>query len=136
VDTDDASDSEQRNGKRRKSIHQPTGNKGPCRNKEVKYYYVEKILGSKVKDGVKMFLIKWKRYKDLTWEPAKTMEVDIPEMVEKFETSSSVFATAISGLSWAESDGGFGGSHKAAAAQYPTSMIIAPARIFILMRSA
>jgi hypothetical protein len=87
MDADDGSDSKQPNGKRRELKH-PTGNEGSCRNREVKYYDVERILERKVIGGVKMFLIKWKGYnkaKDWTWEPARTMEVDIPEMVKKFE---------------------------------------------------
>lgn len=50
---------------------------------------VEKILGKRKWKGVPHYLVKWKGYeeiKDRTWEPCERLKVDVPEMVDAYES--------------------------------------------------
>jgi hypothetical protein len=38
--------------------------------------------------GKKMYHIKWEGYDETTWEPAKAMKVDVPNLVKEFEGAS------------------------------------------------
>eukprot|EP01028_Stygiella_incarcerata_P006518 TRINITY_DN2667_c0_g1_i1.p2 TRINITY_DN2667_c0_g1~~TRINITY_DN2667_c0_g1_i1.p2 ORF type:complete len:189 (-),score=77.86 TRINITY_DN2667_c0_g1_i1:148-714(-) len=48
-------------------------------------FVVEAILGQKKVKGQKMYHIKWEGYEETTWEPAKAMKQDVPDLVKEFE---------------------------------------------------
>lgn len=50
-------------------------------------YIVSKILKKRTRNGKKELLIKWKSYKDTTWEPYNMIQADVPKLVKKFEES-------------------------------------------------
>ncbi|CZT50477.1 uncharacterized protein RSE6_11472 [Rhynchosporium secalis] len=50
---------------------------------------VEKILSKKMYKGVVHYLVKWEGYEkveDRTWEPCDRLKIDIPEIVEEYES--------------------------------------------------
>ena len=49
-------------------------------------YTVEKILNSKMVRGKLKYQVQWTGYNDPTWEPAETIEKDIPKLVEEFHS--------------------------------------------------
>ncbi|PVH82231.1 hypothetical protein DL98DRAFT_514006 [Cadophora sp. DSE1049] len=53
---------------------------------------VEKILGKRKWKGEPHYLVKWKGYEDIesrTWEPCDRLKVDVPEIVEAYESKGS-----------------------------------------------
>ncbi len=52
---------------------------------------VEKILGKRKWKGVPHYLVKWKGYEEIedrTWEPCARLKVDVPEMVDAYESKA------------------------------------------------
>ena len=52
---------------------------------------VEKILGKRKWKGEPHYLVKWKGYEDIesrTWEPCDRLKVDVPEIVDAYESKS------------------------------------------------
>ena len=52
---------------------------------------VEKILGKRKQSGVPHYLVKWEGYEkveDRTWEPCDRLKVDVPEIVEAYESKA------------------------------------------------
>ena len=56
----------------------------------VEKYEISKILGFKRIDGRDMYLIKWKGYKDTTYEPYETLREDVPKMVKMFDRENNI----------------------------------------------
>ena len=54
------------------------------KGKEPKYI-IEKILGEKLLKKKKHYLVKWKGWIDPTYEPAKQVEEDVPELVDQYK---------------------------------------------------
>ena len=50
----------------------------------VQQYVVEEIVDYRVRYRRPQFLVRWEGYDELTWEPAKDLELDAPERVEDF----------------------------------------------------
>ena len=57
------------------------------KNKGVKTYNVEDIMGSKMVNGKKYYFVKWIGFAKPTYEPAKTIKEDVPELVKAYEAS-------------------------------------------------
>ena len=55
--------------------------------KGVKTYYVQEILDHKTEKKRKYYLVKWKGFKEPTWEPIKIIKEDVPEYVAEYEAS-------------------------------------------------
>ena len=56
----------------------------------VEKYEISKILGFKIINGCDMYLIKWKGYKDTTYEPYETLREDVPKMVKMFDRENNI----------------------------------------------
>ena len=52
-----------------------------------KQYVIERIVRREKRDGADGYIIKWKGYKERTWEPEETLRQDVPELINKFEKS-------------------------------------------------
>jgi hypothetical protein len=46
---------------------------------------VSRVLGTRVHDGEKQYRVKWTRDPNPTWEPASSIEEDVPELVKEYE---------------------------------------------------
>ena len=57
--------------------------------KEIKYV-ISKILDHKKQKNQYMYLIKWKGYKDTTWEPYDMLIEDVPKMVRAFDRVNNI----------------------------------------------
>lgn len=62
-----------------------TNNPPPIPVEGTEQYEVEKIVKQEDRQGKKWMLIKWKGYKELTWQEWEDMEEDIPQMVKRFD---------------------------------------------------
>lgn len=53
------------------------------------FYEVEKILDHRIHRSRKEYLIKWLGYPlhDATWEPARIIKQDVPDLVQQYEDS-------------------------------------------------
>lgn len=54
-------------------------------SKAVKKFVIENLEKRRKRNGKVEFLVKWKGYRDKTWEPRKILVKDIPELVKDFE---------------------------------------------------
>lgn len=50
-------------------------------------YRVKKIIGHRGQGRAKQYHVRWYGFDQPTWEPAKTIEEDVPEMVQEYEDS-------------------------------------------------
>ncbi len=57
---------------------------------EEKKYEISKLLEFKLKNGDGMYLVKWKGYKETTWEPRKLLYADVPKMIKKFDKDNDI----------------------------------------------
>jgi len=53
-----------------------------------KKFIVDEILEKKKIKNIIHYLIKWQGYDTPTWEPRKTIIIDVPDMVKQFEANS------------------------------------------------
>jgi len=60
--------------------------KAPKKPKEEKFI-IEKIIGRKKENNRVFFEVKWKGYKETTFEPRTTLIKDVPQLVKEFEKS-------------------------------------------------
>ena len=59
-------------------------------------YEVEKILDHELRDGIDYYLLKWKGYKDPTWEPKANLNA--PRLIQRYERSLSARSATLSSL--------------------------------------
>jgi hypothetical protein len=55
------------------------------------YYEVEQILDHRIHRRQKQYLVKWVGYPlhDATWESARNIKADVPDLVEQYEALNS-----------------------------------------------
>ena len=56
----------------------------------VEKFEISKILDFKRKNGKDYYLIKWKGFKDTTWEMYDTLIIDVPKMVIKYDREHNI----------------------------------------------
>ena len=53
-------------------------------------YEISKIVEYKIKNGVPGYLVKWKGYKDLTFEPREILLEDVPKLIKTFDKENNI----------------------------------------------
>lgn len=48
-------------------------------------WVIERIVRQEKRGRSQGYVVKWKGYKESTWEPAKRLVKDVPELVKRFE---------------------------------------------------
>jgi hypothetical protein len=69
---------------------QPSSSKiRPIKEKGIKKYVIDKLLERKKDKGKIVFLVKWKGFKEKTFEKRSTLIKDVPHLVKQFESLKS-----------------------------------------------
>jgi hypothetical protein len=69
----------------REAAIRPIKKKDEKTKKEVKTYIVEKILDRKKENNRVMYKIKWKGFRDSTWEPRVELMKDVSKLILEYE---------------------------------------------------
>ena len=53
-------------------------------------YEISKILEFKIKNKIPGYIVKWKGYKEPTWEPRNILIEDVPKLIKKFDEDNGI----------------------------------------------
>ena len=53
-------------------------------------YQISKIIEFKIKNKIPGYIVKWKGYKEPTWEPRNILIEDVPKLIKKFDEDNGI----------------------------------------------